>query len=95
MKDWENLTMTLPKYSISLWSSEYIYESHAVAVTMHFSGVTISTSVSPTGCKAKEVRAMVKSCSARAWVCFPDFPADRSQKTLEEDAILNEVGYRR
>ena len=43
-----------------------MYESHAGAVTMGFSGVTISTSISPTGCKAAEVRTMVKSRSDKA-----------------------------
>ena len=53
-------------------------ESHAGAVTLRFSVVTISTSVSPTGCKAEELRAMVKSRSARAWLCFPTpFPVNR------------------
>ena len=57
---------------------------------MRFSGVTISTSVSPTGCRPEEVRAMVKSGSARAWLCLPDaFPANRSPKVPEEDAISN------
>ena len=70
-------------------------ESHAGAVTMRFSGVTISMSVSPTGCRAEEVRVMVKSRSAMAWFCFPDFPANRLPKVPEEDAILNKVGYRR
>ena len=60
---------------------------------MRFSGLTISTSVSLTGYKAGELRATVKSHSARAWVCIPDIPVNRSPKTHEEDAISNEVGY--
>ena len=70
-------------------------QSNAGAVTMRFSGVTISTSVSPTGCRAEEVWVMVKSHSTMAWFCFPDFPANRLPMVPEEDAILNEVGYRR
>ena len=63
---------------------------------MQFLGVTISTSVSLTGCRAEEVRAMVKSRSVRAWDCLTaPFPANRLPKVPEEDAISNEVGYRR
>ena len=71
-------------------------ESHGVAVTMLFSGVIISTSVSQPGCKAAEVRAIVKWRSVRAWLCCPTpFPVNRSLKVPKEDAIPNEVGYRR
>ena len=59
---------------------------------MRFSGVNISTSESPTSCRAEEVRVMVKSRSAMAWFCFPDFPANRLPKVPEEDAVSNEVG---
>ena len=45
---------------------EYINESHAGTVTTCISGVTISRSVSPIGCRADEVRTTVKTPSVRA-----------------------------
>ena len=55
-------------------------ESHAGAVTTHFSGVTISTSVIPTGCRADEDSTMVKSCSVMARPGFTDFPPNKLPK---------------
>ena len=72
-------------------------ECHAGAVTTRFSGVSISTSVPPTGCRADEVRTMVKSRRNRAWLGFAGSPPNRSRKDpgFEEDAISNVVGYGR
>ena len=52
--------------SISLWSSEYIKESHAGVMSTRFSGVTISKPVSPTICRTVEVLTRVKSHGDRA-----------------------------
>ena len=64
-------------------------ESHVGAVTIRFSGMAISTSVSPAGCRADEVGTMVKSRSDRACLGFSGFPPNKLPKEpgFEEDAI--------
>ena len=57
--------MIFPKYLLSFGSSAYMNDNHVEAVTMRLSGVTISTSISPTDCNAIEVQVIVMADSAR------------------------------